>query len=93
MEQFWIEGLYVTRRGLKKAQKSGRVNPADIEPYARLIWANSAEEALRLATEELKGGQWMEGPRLGKTSEERRMRQQGAPELPGFTIPKKKRKK
>ncbi len=92
MQQYWVEGLFIGQKGLKKAQKSGKINRADIEPFAKAIWANNPEEAIQLATEELKGGQWAEGPRVGKTTEEQRMRRIGAPELPGFAGPKTKHK-
>lgn len=91
MHPFWIEGLYLTRRGVKKAGKTGRTPPGEIEPYAKTIWASSAEEALKLASEELDGGRWLEGPRVGSKSEESRMRSLGMPELPGLEAPKKKK--
>ena len=92
METYWVEGLFVTKRGLKKAQKSGQISSADVEPFARSFWANSPDEAVRMAAEELKGGDWTEGPRVTKTSEEKRMRAMGAPELPGFGPTPKKHK-
>jgi hypothetical protein len=84
MQRFFVEGLFVSKQGLKKAQKSGRVAPGDIEPFAQPFWANSPAEALQMATQALDGGQWTEGPRLSDQTEEQRMRQIGAPELPGF---------
>ncbi len=93
MNPYWIEGLYVTRRGLAKAKKSGQITPADIEPFGRVIWAMNPEDALRLAAQELKGGQWTDGPRVSKTTEEQRMRNLGAPQLPGFGAPQPRRKK
>jgi hypothetical protein len=89
MQKYWIEGLFVTSKGLKKAQKSGKIASTDIEPFARTFWAINPEEAIALATEALEGGQWTDGPRLGKTTEEQRMRALGAPELPGFSAPPK----
>ena len=91
MKQYDVEGLYATRQGLKKAQKSGLVPLAYIEPYAKTIWANSPEEAMHIATEELNGGAWTEGPRLSRMSEEQRMRQLGAPELPGMEKTRKRK--
>ncbi len=88
MQQYHIEGLYATRQGVKKAQKSGLVPLAYIEPYAKTIWANGVDEAIRIATQELDGGVWTEGPRITRASEEERMRQMGAPELPGFSAPR-----
>lgn len=94
MGHYFVEGLYVTRLGIKKARKSGLIPPGCIEPYAKTIWANGPEEAIQIATQELAGGEWTEGPRVSKTSEEQRMRAIGAPELPGFgpTAPKKKKR-
>lgn len=93
MEQYYVEGLYVNKLGVKKARKTGVAPLSSIEPFAKSIWANSPEEAIRLATQELNGGEWSEGPHLSRTSEEERMRAIGAPQLPGFgTLPKRKRK-
>ncbi|MEW5872103.1 MAG: hypothetical protein AB1894_22765 [Chloroflexota bacterium] len=92
MEQYWIEGIFLTKQGVAKQKKSGKRSPAYIEPFSKSFWANNAEEAVRLATEALQGGEWLETPRVSKTSEEQRMRFMGAPELPGFGAPKKKRK-
>jgi hypothetical protein len=69
--------LYIPKKSLKKAQKT-------VEPYAKVVWANSPAEAVRQASEELTGGQWVEGPSVSNTTEEQRMRRIGAPELPGF---------
>jgi len=91
MQKYWVEGLFVSQRELKKSKKSGKTAPKDIEPFAKSIWANSPEEAIQFATEELSGGMWIEGPKIGKTSEEQRMRASGAPELPGFAPQKKKK--
>jgi hypothetical protein len=60
----------------------------DVEPFARSIWAQSVEEAICLATEALEGGEWMEEPKVSKTSEEQRMREMGAPTLHGFDVRK-----
>jgi hypothetical protein len=84
MKPYWIEGLFVTRQGLKKARKRGKTSEADIELFAKSLWANSPEEALQLATEALDGGEWVERPKVSQASEEQRMRAAGAPELPGF---------
>jgi hypothetical protein len=81
MKAYWVEGLYIS----KKAK--GR---AAVEPFARTIWANSPEEALRLATESVAGGQWKEGPTVSQKTEEQQMRASGAPELPGFGAALKK---
>ena len=77
MQQYFVEGLFVPRKSLKKANKA-------VEPYARVVWANSSDEAIRIAGQELAGGQWVEGPTVSDTTEEQRMRQMGAPELPGL---------
>lgn len=90
MQRFYVEGMYMSRQGLKRAHKSGRMATADVEPFAQAFWANSPAEALQLASEALSGGQWIEGPHLSDMSEEQRMRQMGAPELPGFSTPAKR---
>jgi hypothetical protein len=79
MNSYYIDGLYLPDKASKKT---------GIEPYAKVIWANSQQEALRMAMAELGGGQWMEGPTI-RTSEEQRMRSMGAPELPGLGTTKK----
>jgi hypothetical protein len=91
MQRYFVEGLYVTRPGLKKAQRNGRVATGDVEPFAQTFWANSPAEALQMASQALSGGQWLEGPRLSDQTEEQRMRQIGAPELPGFGGKKQKK--
>ncbi len=93
MEQYWVEGLFVTKKGLAKAHRSGRVAAADIEPFLMSFWANSSNEALQFAQEKLNGGEWTDGPRVTKTSEEQRMRQIGAPELPGLGLAPKQSKR
>lgn len=77
MQQYFVEGLYIPKKSLRKTNKT-------IEPYARVIWANTPVEAVQQASEELAGGQWVEAPTVSKTTEEQRMRQIGAPELPGL---------
>jgi hypothetical protein len=84
MEHYWVEGLFVTRRGLKKSRKGSQFSQADMELFARLLWADSVEEAILLATQALNGGQWVETPKVSRKSEEQRMRLRGAPELPGL---------
>jgi len=92
MEQYWIEGLFANARGVSKARKGGVYPPSSIEPFAKGLWANSPDEAIRLATEALNGGAWLEGPVVSRLSEEQRMRAIGAPEFPGFgsPVPKKR---
>ena len=79
MPQYFVEGLFIPKKSLKKARKT-------LEPYARVVWANSPADAVRQASEELAGGQWVEGPTVSDTTEEQRMRQIGAPEFPGFGL-------
>ena len=93
MPYYYVEGLFITRAGRRRALKSGRVSPGSVEPFARSIFANSPAEALHMAAEALEGGEWVEPPRVSQTSEEQRMRQIGAPELPGLCIPAKKGRK
>lgn len=92
MERYWVEGLFLNRRGVKKSKKGGKATPADRELFAKAFWASSSEEAIRLATEALEGGEWIERPKVSKTTEEQRMRAMGAPELPGLGAPPKPRK-
>lgn len=85
MAKFYVEGLFANKQAVKKKRITGSFPPEAIEPYARTIWANSPREAIQIATEELQGGEWTEGPKVSQTSEEQRMRSMGAPELPGFS--------
>ena len=93
MPYFYVEGLYATKRGVRQARKMGKFPPGSIEPYAKNIWANSPKEAAQIATAELEGGEWTDGPHVGRVSEEQRMRSQGAPELPGLNPSKTKGRK
>ena len=77
MQQYFVEGLFIPKKSLKKVRKT-------VEPFARVVWANSPAEAAQQANDELAGGQWVEGPSVSNTTEEKRMRQSGAPEFPGF---------
>jgi hypothetical protein len=90
MTQYYVEGLYANKQGVKKKLKNGTYSKRSIEPYARTIWANSPQEALQIATSELEGGEWIEGPRLSQVTEEQRMRSLGAPEFPGLAKPPSK---
>lgn len=92
MPAYWIEGIYISAAGLKKAKKTGKIAEADKELFARSLWAETPADALSLADEALQGGKWLEKPRLSKTTEEQRMRQQGAPELPGLYSTGKRKK-
>jgi hypothetical protein len=87
MKRYYVEGLLLPRKNRKKVQPGGRPIPKEVEPFARTFWANDPKEALRLAAEALDGGQWLDPPRISLISEEQRMRQAGAPELPGFASP------
>jgi hypothetical protein len=91
MEQYFVEGLFLTIRSLNKSKDLGKVVQSDVELFSKSFWANSKEEAILMATEALNGGQWVKEPEVSKTSEEKRMRALGAPELPGFSMTKKKR--
>lgn len=93
--QFYVEGLYATRQGVRKKRKSGVYPPSDIEPYARVIWADGPIEAIQIATEELEGGEWTVEPKVSQVTEEQRMRSMGEPELPGLSTkpPKKPKRK
>jgi hypothetical protein len=91
MESYWVEGLFIPVK--KKTKKAMTGTLSRIEPFAKTIWANSAAEAVRMATEELAGGQWTEGPVISRQSEEQRMRAMKAPELPGMDVTKKRKSK
>jgi hypothetical protein len=84
MPQFYVEGLFANKQGVKKKRKTGAYPSNSIEPYAKTIWANSPKEAIQIATSELEGGEWTEGPRISQITEEQRMRSLGAPEFPGL---------
>ncbi len=81
MNQYWVEGVY---------RKKGSRKKAGVEPYAKIVWAASPQDAARLATEEIIGCEWVEGPQISRKSEEKRMRDLGAPELPGLGAVSKK---
>ncbi len=91
MEQYFVEGLFLPCKSLKKFKKMSKAARTDTELFSRSFWADNTEEALRMATEALNGGRWVEEPKVSKVSEEKRMRALGAPELPGLSTPKKKR--
>jgi len=93
MKAFWVEGLYLNKRGVNKAKKTGTYQQSYVEPFAEVVWANTREEALRYATEKLEGGEWLEEPKVTVKTEEQRMRSLGAPELPLFPRGKQKAKK
>jgi hypothetical protein len=92
MKQYWIEGLYKPQKTSKHTNKRIPAQSSTVEPFYMAFWAESPEEALNAAIEEINGGQWLEGPRISQTSEEQRMRAIGAPELPGLEPMKKRRK-
>lgn len=87
MPHYYVEGLYASGQAVKKQRKTGKSPASSIEPYAKSIWANSPREAIQVATAELEGGEWTDGPHVSQITEEQRMRAQGAPELPGLSIP------
>jgi hypothetical protein len=76
MDQYWVEGMI-----LPKKKKNGA------ESFHKSFWANSPREALEEALRSEPGVTWLEGPRIAKKSEEQRMRELGAPQLPGFGAP------
>jgi hypothetical protein len=93
MLQYYVEGLFVSKQVLKKKHKAGTFPASSIEPYAKSIWANNPAEAIQIATQELLGGEWTEGPRVSQLTEEQRMRSQGAPEFPALSRPLTKKRK
>lgn len=87
MKLYWVEGLYTVKEG------PGRSKNAAARPYSQSFWANSPQEAMQMAWQENPGARWVEGPTVSETSEEKRMRALGAPELPGLEpVPGKKNK-
>ena len=90
MPQYYVEGLFATKQGVKKKRKTGVYPPDSIEPYAKTVWANSTKEAISFATSDLDGGEWTGGPHVSLTTEEERMRSMGAPEFPGLLLPLQK---
>lgn len=93
MPQYYVEGLFANKQGVKKRRKTGIYPPSSIEPYAKTIWANNPKEAIQIATAELDSGEWTEGPHVSQITEEQRMRSQGAPEFPSLSArPPKSRK-
>jgi hypothetical protein len=93
MPQYYVEGLFANKQGVKKKRKTGTFPVNSIEPYAKTIWANNPKEAIQIATVELDGGEWIEAPRVSQTTEEQRMRSMRAPEFPGLSPRASKRKK
>lgn len=93
MPQYYVEGLFANKQAVKKNRKTGVYPANSIEPYARAIWASSPKEAIQIATDELAGAAWTDGPRVSQITEEQRMRTMGAPEFPGFTKPSPKHRK
>lgn len=93
MPLYYIEGIYANMLGVKRQRKVGSYPPGSIEPYAKSIWANSPEEAIQLATNELSGGEWTKKPKVSQLTEEQRMRSMGAPEFPGLASPFPKNRK
>jgi hypothetical protein len=88
MKQYWVEGLLMAKAG------TGRSKNSTAKPYSQSFWANSPQEAVQMALQEVPGARWLEGPTVSETSEEKRMRALGAPELPGLGFePAKKPKK
>jgi hypothetical protein len=90
---YYVEGLFANQQGVKKKRKTGNYPTNSIEPYARTIWANNPKEALQIATNELGGSEWTEGPEVSQVTEEQRMRSMGAPELPGLSARSSKTRK
>jgi len=89
MKTYWVEGLYFPK-GSKRSKKPASA----LEPYAKAIWAENPQDAIRLATEDICGGTWREEPKVSTRTEEQRMRKMGAPELDLFgKMGKKARKK
>ncbi len=93
MTQYYVEGLFANKQGVKRKRTTGAYPASSIEPYAKTIWADSPKEAIQIASQDLSGGEWTEGPHVSQVTEEQRMRSQGAPEFPGLSNPKTKKRK
>ena len=85
MNAYYVEGLFIPKKNLRKVKQGEKIPQSVLEPFARTIWAENPEVALLLADDALEGGEWLEAPRISETSETQRMRALGAPELPGLT--------
>ena len=73
MKQFFIEGLIIPRRARAQSKASA-------ERVSLSVWAETPKDALREAQKSVNALEWIEGPEL-TLSEEQRMRAGGAPEL------------
>jgi hypothetical protein len=93
MPQYYVEGLFANKQGVKKKRTTGAYPVHSIEPYAKTIWANSPKEAIQISTAELDGGVWTEGPHVSQVTEEQRMRSMGEPEFLGLAAASPKRRK
>lgn len=80
MNKYWVEGLFTRNQGSNR--KTG--SSASTEVFAKGIWAETPQDALKEATRALDGGKWIEPPHIVEESEEQRMRSRGEPMLPGF---------
>ncbi|MBI9047070.1 MAG: hypothetical protein JEZ06_21470 [Anaerolineaceae bacterium] len=74
MKVFWVGGSYVPRQE----------HLSTMEPFSLTLSAKNKMHALQIATKALNGGSWVMKPKIKQSSEEKRMRSIGAPELPGF---------
>ncbi len=83
MTRFFVEGLFIPGHTLSKKSSTSQME-SNIEPFAHLFWADTRKEALQMANDAIEGGSWVEGPTVSETSEEKRMRETGAPEFPGL---------
>ncbi len=93
MKRFFVEGIFLSLKGVKKQKKTGISSPKDLEVFSITLWAENAREAVKEATAALKGGVWVGEPRVTDKSEEQKMRTLGAPELPGLFSVEKAAKK
>jgi len=93
MKQFFVEGLALSKRGVQKRSQGRTTGTGDMEVISVSVWAETPDEALKEAAAQLKGRQWQGKPRITTVSEEQRMRDAGAPELPGMDAAKAKKKK
>jgi len=93
MRKYWIRGLFLKPTGVRKMKRIGQIPQADLDTIEIACWAETPVEALQEVAHQFTAGKWIEGPEVVETSEEQRMRAMGAPELPGISVPKSRRKK
>jgi hypothetical protein len=83
MKQYFVEGIVVPRRVKGRSKNNGP------ERVSVAVWAETPKDALIEARKTVDASEWIEGPTLA-LSEEERMRAEGAPELFDYAAVTKK---